>query len=219
MKRAAVFLSTLGCVALPWLAGRAGAACVDAQELESFQQAAYRELSCELADRLLGEEGCGGVPVPECGRAALEELALLLPGGFGDRLLARWGYRGAQCRLALARGAELSLHELLSEPLSPEPPSAEPSPAQQTLAELSETCEGVEVGLRGLIGGSCSALAEWGDIIDGSRLRGCLTHALGKIADDVKPGSSERLRGHSGGRPGHGRRGRSQHGGRPEGHP
>ena len=214
--------------------GPAQAACTS-EDLSAFEQAVHRTLACGLTDRLLSEQGCERSPVPECGAAALEQLAELVPGGFGDRRLASWGYSGALCRAALARASELFLHELLTQPAresaqAPTPPQGsggghppasgagdDGSAAQQALAELEQTCDGVEVGLRAPLGGACAMLAEWGDILDGPRLRGCLTRALGRIAEEVKPGAS-RQPGGSGhaGRPGHGG-GRPRQAGQPRG--
>ena len=202
----------------------AGAACPEPQDLLDFQQAVHRQLACELADRLLSEEGCQQAPVPECGVAALEQLAELVPRSFGDRLLASWGYSGASCRLELARASELTLHELLTRPIQEaaeapaqphasrggrpshsgdSPGGAEESEAQQAMSELEQVCDGVDVGLRSIVGGSCAMLGEWGDVLDGPRLRGCLAKALGRIAEDLRPGSSPPPSAHSG----HGRRG------------
>jgi hypothetical protein len=233
--------------------GPAQAACTP-QELSAFEQAVHRTLACGLADRLLSEEGCESSPVPECGAAALEQLAELVPGGFGDSLLSSWGYSGALCRAALARASELFLHELLTQPLreaaeAPAHPHAsrggrpaqsgqpsgdgEESEAQQAMSDLEQVCDSVEVGLRSIVGGSCAMLGQWGDILDGPRLRGCITQGLGRIAEEVRPGSSAPRSGHAGrgrpgrgqGRPGEGgppdpgRPGAEEQGGRSAGHP
>lgn len=165
-----------------WLSPEvARAGCTDVADVEDFRSAVHRELVCSLLDTLMGDDGCAPRPVPECAEPSLARLAELVPGGVGDRLLARWGSEAAQCREALAHGAEQYLHDRVNELRKDQRATR----ATRRLRGAGRACSDVEVGQRAPLGGPCAGLAEPGALIDGARLRRCLGAALEGIAQEV----------------------------------